>query len=276
LLQYLSPKNTEDISIKIGNSIVNNGTIDFTSKSSFQYVKNLTYEQYLNLSTEIVNGVVYRVLPCYFVTNVENSASTVYVYNKFFNLAWDSFTNIESAKIVPTMSGERYYGTGQTVTISFTTNKTGRYRVEVTENNGKSIHYIDVNNTSGEKSITYNTITWNSQIGVKIIYENDGVEVELVGNERNILFFKPKSINKGNNNTEFRLRSGSRINNNSSWNSAYKLGTKSTILTNGCTVEIDNLQATSKLYLCYKSGNNYYNVELKASELVNQDLDITF
>lgn len=281
LLQYLSPKNTEEISIKTGNSIVKNGSLDFTAMSSFQYIKKLTYEQYSDLSTETVNGVSYRVFPCYFVTNIANSASTIYVYNKYFRLASDSFTNFEAARIISTMAGEQYYGSGKSVTISFTTNTTGRYRIEVTEGSEKTIEYLDVNNTNGNQMVTYNTKTWNNQINTKIIFEDEYVEYELIGDIRNVLFIKPVGILDAGNNTEIRINSGNKVT-STTWSSTTSLGTKSRLLDDGYDYVKDNLAENAIFYLCYRTGNNnwnrtYYNSQkLTAGDLAGSNLTVTF
>lgn len=259
LLQYLSPKNTEEISVKTGNSIVKNGSLDFTAMSSFQYIKKLTYEQYSELSTETVNGVVYRVFPCYFVTNVDNSASTVYVYNKYFHLAWDNFIHIEAAKISAEMVGEQYYGNGKPVKIRFTTNKTGRYRIDVTENDVTTSQYIDVTNTNGEKEISYNTLTWNSRVDAKVVYEVDGIEVELIGDKRNVLKLPELSLS-GNN-----LDSVNSITIENSITVS-----KSNNKISGDIV-LDGIQASSVLVFSYKVNNWFWSTTYVA-EAIAEDL----
>lgn len=85
LKQYISPANTEVIDVKTGESIVP-GHAD---ERSYQYVKTLTYEDYVTLS--VVDGK--RVLPVNFITNTAASASTVCVQNEYFIDASATFTN---------------------------------------------------------------------------------------------------------------------------------------------------------------------------------------
>lgn len=85
LKQYISPANTEVIDVQTDKSIVPG----HTDELSYQYVKTLTYEDYVKLS--VVDGK--RVLPVSFITNTAQSASTVYVVNEYFKDANASFTN---------------------------------------------------------------------------------------------------------------------------------------------------------------------------------------
>lgn len=71
--------------VKVGASIVpsKNGA------SSFGFEKELTYDDYKKITVQ--GG--HKEIICHFLTNKEKSASTVYVYNKYFNLGEANFTN---------------------------------------------------------------------------------------------------------------------------------------------------------------------------------------
>ena len=73
--------------VKVGASIVpsKNGA------SSFGFEKELTYDDYKNISVQNGN----KEIVCHFLTNKEESGSTVYVHNKYFNLGEASFANNE-------------------------------------------------------------------------------------------------------------------------------------------------------------------------------------
>ena len=59
-------------------------------KDSYYFIKAIeTYEEYQAIQE--INEKKY--IPTYWVTNKKESASTVYVYNKYFQLAYDNFTN---------------------------------------------------------------------------------------------------------------------------------------------------------------------------------------
>ncbi|WP_281513971.1 hypothetical protein [Phocaeicola sartorii] len=84
----LYPNASEDyMPVKVGASIVpsKNGA------SSFGFEKELTYDDYKNISVQNGN----KEIVCHFLTNKEESGSTVYVHNKYFNLGEASFANNE-------------------------------------------------------------------------------------------------------------------------------------------------------------------------------------
>lgn len=62
-------------------------------KNSFRFIKSIeTKAEYDALPTEGTN----KVINTYWLTNVANNGSTVYVYNKYFNVGSDSFVNAKS------------------------------------------------------------------------------------------------------------------------------------------------------------------------------------
>lgn len=83
----LYPDATQDyMPVKVGTSIVppKNGA------SSFGFEKELTYNDYKNIT---VQGA-HKEIVCHFLTNKEESASTVYVHNKYFNLGRAEFASV--------------------------------------------------------------------------------------------------------------------------------------------------------------------------------------
>ena len=77
--------------VKVGASIVpsKNGA------SSFGFEKELTYDDYKEIPTQGGN----KEIVCHFLTNKEESASNVYVYNKYFNLGEAGFANVRTTTI---------------------------------------------------------------------------------------------------------------------------------------------------------------------------------
>ena len=145
------PNSTENqLPVRIGTSIVTG------SGSSFQYEKTLSYSDYSSAQVRTIDGINYKVIPCYFKTNIAASATTVYAQNEYFDLtnAHDSFVNgnpvfVDNATQA-TIEASDYYGVGN------------------------SYHYVDfitVRNT-GTVSVTLNegsettTITYNLSGGV--------------------------------------------------------------------------------------------------------------
>ena len=142
LKQYISPTNNEVMAVTTGNSIVPN----HTNERSYQYIKELTYNEYQQLG--VLNAQ--RVFPVNFKTNIAESASTVYVNNKYFNPGSDAFINGTAHITSSEFTGE-YYGLNQTAGLTI--------------------------NGSGTASVTTNlkpetqTITWTSGTFNKTNYQ---------------------------------------------------------------------------------------------------------
>lgn len=64
---------------------------------SFHFERTLTWAEYEALNATATDKVS---VPTYFLTNKENSATTVYVYNQYFNLATCSFTNTVTPDVI--------------------------------------------------------------------------------------------------------------------------------------------------------------------------------
>lgn len=187
--------------------------------------------------------------------------------------------------------GTRYYGEGKEVELTFTTDKAGKYSlsgnltfVSVSGGNGEAV-LTDGNTLTltndGIYTITCTTNTWNEVAQVTITEQGYDNSVLVNGAVRNLLFIQPKSMSGNNisNNTDIRMKVGSKVDDNS-WNSAIKLGQRNTILNYGYTYEISGLSATSVFYLAYRSGTfrrTYYNSQqLTASDLANNNLEVIF
>ncbi len=111
--------------VRFGKSIVTGKE----AENSFAFVKTLTYEDYMAKEVYDQEGHHYRVettpagkkrIVCCFNTNIAESASTVYVYNKYFTLGQDAFTNVDEINIGNlTLTESVYYGVGNEVELTF-------------------------------------------------------------------------------------------------------------------------------------------------------------
>ena len=164
LKQYISPANTEVMSVTTGNSIVPR----HTTEKSYQYIKELTYEDYLTLA--VINQK--RVFPVNFITNTAVSASTVYVDNKYFNQGSDNFIN-GTAHITTSAFTGAYYGVGQTVGLSFTPNANGTASI-VSNLNPKEILEVALNNGTAYTKNDFQTTTWSDRsMGLVTVEANE-------------------------------------------------------------------------------------------------------
>lgn len=100
--------------VKVGETIDPN-----RSGSSFGYEKVLSYDDYKAITTE--NGK--KEITCYFLTNKEESASTIYVYNKYFELGEVAFTNITMKEFTVTNSNLRAGSNISSYTVSVYTDE---------------------------------------------------------------------------------------------------------------------------------------------------------
>ena len=136
LAQHISPHKNEVMTVKTAGSIVPT----FAGKKSFQYMVTFSYEDYLNatLTTRQLEAggqnVPVRVFTKKFVTNIAESASRVYAYNKYFDLGSDNFVNGRSGDFVAFFSNDNtaQYGVGRTIKLNIVAGAAGTYRVEST------------------------------------------------------------------------------------------------------------------------------------------------
>ena len=153
LKQYISPANTEVMSVTTGNSIVPS----HTTEKSYQYIKELTYEDYLTLA--VINQK--RVFPVNFITNTAVSASTVYVDNKYFNQGSDYFIN-GTAHITTSAFTGAYYGVGQSVGLSFMPNENGTASI-VSNLNPEEVSNVSLNKGTAYTKNDFQTATWSDR-----------------------------------------------------------------------------------------------------------------
>ena len=146
--------------VRVGPSIVTD-----SEETSFQFVRNLSKEEYATLGTKTVNGSTYKVVPCVFQTNVAESATTIYANNKYFGTQSGTFSNIPIAFVeesVLTITGTEYYGKNREVPISFevTEDAVGRQFTLVITEDGESTTETITPTTAGTQTYTYLTKTF--------------------------------------------------------------------------------------------------------------------
>lgn len=158
LKQYISPNKSEVMSVKTGGSIVTG----YEGQRSYQYIKELTYEDYTKL--QVVDGK--RVFPVNFVTNTANSASTVYVDNKYFNKGSDFFVNT-----LPALVDTEYYGVGKDVFYMYEASAAGTYTLTATNATFGTSTESEIS-VRLEKDDIYETVlkttTWSNHTSVEV------------------------------------------------------------------------------------------------------------
>lgn len=181
LAQYITPSNTETVSVKTDGSIVD--IANLKGKKSFQYVVTLSYEDYIEADDvterQLSNGqtISMRLFPTLFKTNTAQSASTVYAYNRYFTLGNDNFRNLNL-----TMSGGyKYYGSGKSFSVS------------VDDANNITVKENGVVLTKTNNSFT--TTTFASPI--EVVYADSEGDISL-SYEREILVCNKFAINNNN------------------------------------------------------------------------------
>lgn len=182
LKQYISPAKTEAISVQTGTSIVPG----YTGSKSYQYIKTLSYDDYAKLSTN-ENGQV--IFPVEFVTNIDNSASTVYVRNQYFNDGSDFFLN-EAASLID----GGFYGAGNEVQLVFTATAAGTYTVSSDDLVATKAVSESRELAAGEVcEMTLYTSDWSDPVSVAITGPSN-YSKSFTGVTRNKLAMKASSI----------------------------------------------------------------------------------
>lgn len=90
---------TPDVT-KVNNNLPVTGGVSFSEhegyagKDTFRYLRTLSWDEYRTLATERDgNQNTWRVLPCYFQSNCDESSTTVWVRNEYFLTGHDSFVS---------------------------------------------------------------------------------------------------------------------------------------------------------------------------------------
>lgn len=140
---------------------------------SFHFVKTIeTYEDYQAL--QVYEGL--KLVETFWLTNKVDNASTVYVYNKYFNLASDWFENGESFTLLNFPDGVPE-GAGKEVEFHFSMNKVvdaANQPIDVT------VALEGLTNEAGETSFTYTPQTTGLQtLTLRTVNEKGPVKVTI-------------------------------------------------------------------------------------------------
>lgn len=263
LKQYISPVNTEVMSVSTGNSIVPN----HTNEKSYQYIKELTYENYLQLG--VINGQ--RVFPVNFITNIPASASTVYVSNQYFNQGNDSFINTGTAHVASSeFTGGAYYGTGHNVSLSVTGGATGT-AIITTNLNPSTVENVSLTSSSSYTG-SFTTDTWSDRT-MGVVTVGDYEYYLSAGPVRNILKMIVTSAKLDE--TDLEATTTMRVYRDAQ---SAKEFAETQIMTEvlssfaadkNKTYEVDNLKADDKFWFAYMDAEGYiYYTSAEAKDLV--------
>ena len=85
----LTPREGDNLPVSSGKSIIPGKT----TQSAFFFIKTLSRQDYLGLSTTTIEGRVYKYFDCRFKSTRAASATTVYAQNEYFNTGSDDFFN---------------------------------------------------------------------------------------------------------------------------------------------------------------------------------------
>ncbi len=146
---------------------------DKSGKKSFHFIKTIdTYEDYQAL--EMYEGL--KLIRTYWLTTKAENASTVYVYNKYFNLASDWFENGESFTLLNFPDGVPE-GAGKEVEFHFSMNKV----VDATDQPiVVTVALEGLTNKAGETIFTYTPQTTGLQtLTLRTVNEKGPVKVTL-------------------------------------------------------------------------------------------------
>ncbi len=272
LAQYITPSNSETVSVKTGGSIVD--IVKLNGKKSFQYIVSFTYDEYLKLvQTErtLDNGqtVSMRLFPTAFKSNTAQSASTVYAYNRYFTLGKDNFANI-NLRAVFTTDNTNYYGEGRTATLEIQSDKAGTYTLSSetfdlveTTRNVSDYNFTLAANTL--KTINLKTNSFGNQGKVKLNCTIDGVkfEYEVQASERNTIKFGALTLKRNNNNVS------NDTNIDISYNGTKLVTSKASALKSaGYELVLQGVKETDTLTFTY-SSNSSRKVTVKVVDLMN-------
>lgn len=187
-------RSPSEMPVRTGASIIPN-----VAERTFRYLRTVTIEEYNALSTKTltVEGITgtYKVIPCYFKTNREVSATRVYAYNKYFTLIKDGyFTNADGIISNASVTESPYYYLGKNVTVSFRASEDGVYTITSDNLNGSVTVELSAGETYTSPEGTFTTGTWSDAGKFRVTFQ-DGDYVDIVSSsERDILQMWAKSV----------------------------------------------------------------------------------
>lgn len=121
----IAPRDGDNLPVQSGKSIdpaKTTGTgSSATTQSAYFFIKTLTRQEYEALPTIIdqETNKSYKEFTCHFKTTKANSATEIYAYNEYFNLAHDNFKNFKQRQFTsnPTTLGDLQSGAERTLRL---------------------------------------------------------------------------------------------------------------------------------------------------------------
>lgn len=294
----LSPDATANtMPVRTGASI-----IPSNSATTYGFVYTLTLDEYQQLKTDAGETASTVTFTADFLTSKENSATEVYVYNKYFTLNHDDFENggkktlAQDITISFSGNGDRY-GANNTATVTITvpdapegtavdveingftvtgvtagsevTTKavSGKY---ATDASGKIVLRLSTDSWAGTRSVTASCgVTIKTDTAI-ITYTGDSEEatVNMLHIPNQKIRWSGHAIGSGTGNASvYLMRNGTRINTSIGTCSRQNNGQN-----NEVDVPIDDLKYDEKLYLYVKRDNNntvkYSNYYFTPSDII--------
>lgn len=285
LAQYITPANSETVSVKTDGSIVDISNLK--GKKSFQYVVTLSYEDYKKAvvtERQLTNGqtMSMRLYPTLFKTNTAQSASTIYAYNRYFTLGKDNFANGNVTNFTASFTNDNTatYGIGRTITLNLTAGDAGKYIIETTTLQVPTrAPLAELTMTVGAtQQINLITSTFAEQAQMLITCEATGVSKVIRGVERNTLNAKAKSLTYNGQSLSYTQSLGVYKSEDDAVREANRVTTSTVnaLLNNGVTYTVAGLAEADLLYFSYSDANNVYVASAKASDLSANSAELKF
>ena len=277
---YPDPDATDVLGHTIVMPVVSGPSIINSSKNSFYYQRTLTYAEYEKL-VENAGGATTVAIPSYFLTNMKNSETDVYVHNNYFETVNGTFSNYTAAKSFSNVawSGDLVsYGVNMSGVFTFDTTDTSPVTITLSNANVTSLgDGITANGdgtytATGQPSYTINiTVTGWGDVPNAIL-TGDGYVSARAKATRNKLTIPANSLDATNNSMDYRTVTIVGGSGNIGFNSD---GTNK-----AAEITISGLNLDSSLTLTYEDGYYYtttYTADVPVSDAISTDTNtITF
>jgi hypothetical protein len=236
--------------------------------TTFAYVYEISWEDYKSTTTDNATGT--KTFTANLLTNTTANASRICVYNKYFNSAFDFFSNTQSGRLV----SDDYYDVGHNVTLTFTPEFTGEYTITPTNIVESAVTKALTSTLNAGETYTFNftTTTWNGVPEVLISSENGEYEEYVIDTVPHILSMK------ANNATGDELYDNTTLSIYDSEMKANLLATvnKATLLNNRTDIDKAGLLEDTDLWFVYETTDYEYRASAKAGELSEGTAELVF
>ena len=236
--------------------------------TTFAYVYEISREDYQSATTDNATGT--KTFTAMLQTNTTANASRICVYNKYFNSAFDFFSNTQSGRLV----SDDYYDVGHNVTLTFTPEFTGEYTITPTNMVESAVTKALTSTLNAGETYTFNftTTTWNGVPEVLIKSENGEYEEYVIGTAPHILSMKAQNAigDELNDNTTLRIYDSETKTN------LLATVNKVTLLNNRTDIDKAGLLEDTDLWFVYETTDYEYRASAKAGELSDGTAQLVF